>query len=159
MSMIGNFMAISPEQLQQLLEAPDQIEALIYEDDDYQGIDIDKAWHGIHFLLTASVWEGEPPLAWAILGGTEIGPDVGYGPARYLLSEQVREVAQALRELPRATVETRFDPAQMEEAEIYPGIWDEGKDALEYLMSYYDEVVQYYQQAAEKGQAMLRYIN
>lgn len=159
MSMIGNFMAISPEQLQELLEDPDQIEDLIYADDNNPGIDIDKAWHGIHFLLTGSVWEGDPPLAWTILGGTEIGPDFGYGPVRYLLPEQVNEVAKALSEVPRATLGARFDPAKMKAEKIYSGTWDDGEADREYLLCYYDEVVQYYQQAAEKGQAMLSYIN
>src|SRR5215211_6398120 len=25
-------------------------------------IDLDKSWHGIHYLLTKTDWEGEPPL-------------------------------------------------------------------------------------------------
>src|SRR5215207_2984929 len=25
--------------------------------------DLEKAWHGIHFLLTGTAWEGDPPLS------------------------------------------------------------------------------------------------
>ena len=43
-------------------------------------IDLDKSWHGIHFLLTGAAWEGERPLNFLILGGEEVGDiDVGHG--------------------------------------------------------------------------------
>lgn len=36
---------------------------------------IDKAWHGIHYLLTKSDWEGEAPRNFIIKGGHDIGAD------------------------------------------------------------------------------------
>lgn len=162
--MIGNFLAVTKEQFDGLIMHPDSVPAMLYPE---QGaglptgrLDIDKAWHGIHFLLTASEWEGEPPWSWVILGGTAIGPDVGYGPARYLSPDQVNEVAQALASLSRNELAERFDPVAMDNAGIYPEIWErDGPDGLEYLLSYYDEVVKYYQEAAGRKQAMLLYLN
>lgn len=29
--------------------------------------DLDKAWHGIHYLLTKTAWEGEPPMIFFFL--------------------------------------------------------------------------------------------
>jgi len=46
-----------------------------------KSLDIDKAWHSIHFLLTGAAWEADG----LIFGGTEIGEDGddwGYGPPR-----------------------------------------------------------------------------
>jgi hypothetical protein len=83
MSMIGIFKLTGDEQVDALLKSPDSIIALLEEDagspDD---LDVDKAWHGIHFLLCGQAWESPFPLGF-ILGGEEVGDvDVGYGPAR-----------------------------------------------------------------------------
>jgi len=43
-------------------------------------LDIQKAWHGLHYLLCVQPWDGDLPLRNAVLGGSEIGPDLGYGP-------------------------------------------------------------------------------
>src|SRR5688500_4635495 len=41
--------------------------------------DADKAWHGLHYLLTKTAWGGEPPLDFIALGGTPVGDeDLGY---------------------------------------------------------------------------------
>src|SRR5271165_1779219 len=73
-------------------------------------LNIDKSWHGIHFLLTSSAWGGTPPLSNAVLGGTEFGPDLGYGPARYLTPDQVKEVAAGLDRITGETLRGRFNP-------------------------------------------------
>ena len=53
MSMIGNFLQVTPAQLQSFVDDPSTVESFIYPDDEQNedGIDVDKAWHGIHFLL------------------------------------------------------------------------------------------------------------
>jgi hypothetical protein len=164
MSMIGNFLAVSKEQLDSLIAHPGSIPAILYPNGGANlptgHLDIDKAWHGIHFLLTGSEWEGESPWSWVILGGTPVGPDIGYGPARYLSPDQVREVAQALANLPRQELANRYDPVAMEATDIYPQIWvRDGPEGLVYLLSYYDEVVKYYQDAAARKLAVLLYLN
>ena len=116
---------------------------------------IDKSWHGIHFLLTGSAWGGKPPLSNAVLGGQEFGPDLGYGPARYLTPDQVREVAAALDEIINAILRGRFNPKAMTKAEIYSWHEDEGEGGLEYFLEYYAQVRAYFQQAARKGNGML----
>ena len=47
-------------------------------------VDLDKAWHGIHYLLTGSVESNKTLASKVIMGGEDIGPDRGYGPARCL---------------------------------------------------------------------------
>jgi len=94
------------------------------------------------------------------MGGTPIGPDIGSGPARYLLPYQVREVAQALTDLPRNELAQRYEPKAMDDVGIYPQIWErDDNDGLEYVLSYYDNLVRYYQNAAGKNHAMLLYLN
>ena len=161
MSMIGNFRQVTPAQLQALMDDPASVEAFIYPDggEAENGIDVDKAWHGIHFMLTGDVWGGASPLANVVLGGVEIGEDAGYGPARYITPDEVRAAAEVIRSLPREVLGKRYDAAAMAENEIYPDIWDEGDDAADYLLSYYESLRNYYLDAASKGNAMLKYIN
>jgi hypothetical protein len=164
MSMIGNFVSLQEEQLQALIEDPGSVEAFLHpedsdDDEPANHLDVDKAWQGIHFLLTGEAWGGTPPLSMAVLGGTEFGGDVGYGPAHYLTSSQVLEVAQAFMKVSRSELTKRFSPAAMSEAAIYPEIWDEGEEALDYLLGYYDSLVLFYQEAASRGDAVLQYIS
>lgn len=35
--------------------------------------DLDKAWHGIHYLLTETAWEGNEPLNFLVQGGNVAG--------------------------------------------------------------------------------------
>lgn len=122
--------------------------------------DVDKAWHAIHYTLNGKAWEGEPPLGWTVVGGTEIGEDVGYGPARYLTTDQVKAVAEALSTIDAEEFSTRFDPKALGVAEIYPEIWGrDDSEGLEFVLNYYNELRTFYLAAAERGDAALLYIN
>ena len=87
--------------------------------------DLDKAWHGLHYLLTRTAWEGDPPLNFLLAGGRELpGIEVGYGPARVLTSAEVLELSRALDRVSEEWLRSRFDAADMMSKEIYPEIWD-----------------------------------
>ena len=121
-----------------------------------QELDIEKAWHGVHFLLCGVPEEAPPPLGHAVLGGTEVGPDLGYGPARYLEPHQVRAVADALQTVPPAAIAGRFDAAGLQEHRIYPGVWSE--DDKEWIQDAYSQLRDFYSDAAQKGLAVLLYL-
>ena len=161
MSMIGNFLQVTPDQLQALIADPTKVaDALFPECVNCGALDVDKTWQAIHFLLTGDPWGGESPVADAVLGGgIEIGDDVGYGPARYLTAAEVAATANALRLITKNELALRFDPATLSENEIYPEIWDEGNEAMDYVLVYFDQLRTYYLDAAAKGNAMLKYIN
>lgn len=118
-------------------------------------IDLDKAWHGIHFMLTGTAWEGEPPLNFPMHGGTVIGEvEVGYGSARGMTAAEVRTVAGALAGIDEAFMRARFDPAQMTRLDIYPGIWDRDPtedDSLGYCLEYFGALRAFVMRAAERG--------
>ncbi|MEZ6120001.1 MAG: YfbM family protein [Pirellulaceae bacterium] len=157
--MIGNFLQVTPQQLNELIAAPESIEDLLYRDgDDDSGIDIDKAWHGIHFMLTGQQYEGTPPFSDVIFATKTVGDDVGYGPARYLTAAEVAAVADALSSLPSDEFGKRYDAAALTANDIYPQIWS-GDEDLDYLLSWYDTLRDYYLDAAAKGNAMLQYLN
>src|ERR1051326_9098314 len=55
-------------------------------------LSLDKAWHGVHYLLTGATEPGSDLRSQAVLGGIELGTDPegfsGYGPARYFHAAQ-----------------------------------------------------------------------
>jgi hypothetical protein len=102
--------------------------------------DLDKSWHGIHYLLTGTADEGGAPLDFLVAGGVDVGDeDVGYGPPRAFTSEETRAIAAALAAISDDELRSRFAPEAMMKAEIYPEIWDrdpKDDDTLGYLMEY-----------------------
>jgi len=168
MSMIGNYSAIKPETLASFLADPSLIDKYLYpEDGTTPGefyMDIDKAWHGIHFLLNGDTWDGEPPLLHVVLGGELMGEDVGYGPARVLTVEQVAQVSAALQTITRDEFSVRYNSAELSKNEIYPDIWDDAveedeDDNSEYLTHYFEQVKHFFAKSAENGWAALTYLS
>jgi Domain of unknown function (DUF1877) len=153
---------LSATELRGVLDDPTLIDGLLYgdlEDEDAEmpepQLDIDKSWHGIHYLLTGSAWEVGEGAGAAILGGDPIGEDNGYGPARLLPPDAVQAVAAGLQGLDPETLRTRFDPEAMEQADLYPAIWSESDVFDTYLLPYFAELSRFYQAAAVDGAAVL----
>lgn len=158
--MIGNLLAVPQSELDALRASPETVPTYLYETRVDDTVRLDKAWHGIHFMLTGESYGGEGPIARAVLGGVSIGDeDVGYGPARGLSAAQVSEVAVALSQVSEADFRGRFDAAALDAAQIYPQIWDEGDEALDYLTHYFLEVKRFYAAAAQNDSAVILFIN
>jgi Domain of unknown function (DUF1877) len=56
-------------------------------------VDLDKAWHGIHYLLTGTTLSNRTLASKVIMGGEDIGPDFGYGPAQLLQPQGTMEAS------------------------------------------------------------------
>jgi hypothetical protein len=121
-----------------------------------QTLSLDKAWHGVHYLLSGRAEEptSEAPGN-AVLGGTEIGDDdFGYGPARYFTPSEVADIASALgRPGLDDETEARYKPDRLIELEIYPGGWDD--DAREWLLDALDDLREFFHEAAAQECAVL----
>jgi hypothetical protein len=119
-----------------------------------------KMWHGIHFLLSGQSWSAEGPLGQAVMGGADIGPDIGYGPARMLTPTAVREISSELSKVSGAELKTRFTPSAMDNADLYPGpIWGAEKDTiLAELVPLFEQLVALYAAAAARNDAMLLWV-
>jgi hypothetical protein len=118
-------------------------------------ISLEKAWHGLHYLLTGDPWDGDGPRAFLLCGGSEEGEDLGYGPARLIDAEEVREIAQVIGGITVDELWSRFDAEQMEQLEVYPGIWDEPEaDLREEYGEYFEQLKEFLAQTAEAGHAL-----
>jgi Domain of unknown function (DUF1877) len=120
-------------------------------------VDLDKAWHGISYLLTGSAAPNGTLASKVIWGGEDIGPDQGYGPAQLLAPEEVKAIAQLLEQTSPEMLRERFKPKEMTRAGVYPGvIWErDGDEALKYVLEYYNKLVAFYKRAAQRGQAVI----
>jgi hypothetical protein len=121
-----------------------------------ESLSLEKSWHSLHYLLTGNLWEANSILGKTILGGNEIGPDIGYGPARFLEPGEVKEIATALKKVSRNDLAKRFDLKAMVAAKVY-ACHNEGE--LQLTQEYFTMVVAYYDEAAKRGDAMLLYLD
>jgi uncharacterized protein DUF1877 len=125
--------------------------------------DIDKAWHGIHYLLTGTEEEGEYPRSFLLAGGRLVGDvDVGYGPARVLSSKETREARDFLNTLADAELRRRFNPADMLARKIYPEIWDRdpaADDTLGYLIEHVRTLRGFLNQTVDNGCGIVVYLS
>ncbi|MFO0857366.1 MAG: YfbM family protein [Phycisphaerales bacterium] len=170
MGMIASLTAVDATTLTRIRSNPDLLFELLdpvaIEDEqpdapDVFSIDLDKAWHAIHYILTDSVWEGSFPKAFLLKGGTMFGGDpddpLSDQPSRAFSAEQTRAIADMLKSVPLAVFASKYDPRLLDAAKIYPeGIWlRDGDDAREYVTSYYDTLTTFVNSAASKGYCLL----
>ena len=129
-----------------------------------ESTDLDKAWHGLHYLLTGSAWEGDPPLNFLLAGGTAIDIEVADAQPRTFTSSETRAVQQALAGITREALLTRYVPADLTRLEIYPEvIWerDEGTEAdpRKYLLEYWKVLRDFVDLAVKEDLGLTVYIS
>ncbi|WP_448100418.1 YfbM family protein [Luteibacter jiangsuensis] len=157
MSMIGHFERLSERRAKGLLAEPGGLESLFEKQDpSVARLDIDKAWHAIHFALTGQAWPDESPLAQAIFGGEPFGDDLGYGPPRLLVASKVRSVADALAAIDPAKAVQGLDIGLLDDEEIYPGSWSSDEPASrDYIAYHLQRLRDFYNEAAARNEAMV----
>jgi len=165
MGMVACFASLPAETLGQLQHDPNLIEEYLYPDggdsEPPNYFDLDKAWHGIHYLLTGEAEGGVEPQCLAVLGGTEFGPELAYGSPRFLTIGQVARVAETLTRLPPESLANNFNARDMASKGIYPQvIWvRDGKEALDYVLEGYEQLQVFYQEAASRGDAVIQWLS
>lgn len=167
MGMIANLIRVPESELAEILEDSTILENIVYADDDYgqeneRVADIDKSWDGIIFLLTGhSIQNASHPLVNVLFSGQLIDEeqDMGYGPAHYLTSVQVKELNEQISGLTEEDLRKRFNPAEMKKQGVYPDIWDEGDDAFEYIYEGFISLQHTFITAAANNEAIITYVS
>ncbi len=164
MSMVLDLCRASDATLRALLADPqlDKLLAFLHREPETERTDLEKAWHGLHWLLTGTFDEGNEPLCYLVTGGHQIGTvSLTYGPARALFRHEVVAFHEALSALPPETLAERYDPEAMMEEHIYPEIWDRDpneEDNRAYLMFHYRELRQFVAETCRKGLGLFLYL-
>ena len=156
-SMVWAAVAVEPSNAAKLKDDAQLVEKLLDAPQKGRSAYLDKAWHGIHFLLTNSEGPTSAPESKVIFGGQPVGTDQGYGPAQLLSPAEVLDIAKLLESYPPEVLASKYDAKAMEAAKIYPVIiWvREGPEALKYVLQFYAQLVAFYKGAAERGEAVL----
>jgi hypothetical protein len=100
-----------------------------------RGLDLDKQWHAIHFLLTGSAGATSSPLSLILGTFEEVGPDHGYGPAWFVPNASLVALNEALGALTDEQWARKYDSALAVEEQVYLAetLEEEGEEALEFL--------------------------
>jgi hypothetical protein len=120
----------------------------------------DRHWAGIHFLLTGRNAIKDmyattlPPLARVVIGQPfdDDGTVWGYTPA------DLAEIAPVLEPITRFALESRFDPAAMTAADIYPNWWNDADIASEVIDAAWS-LREIFLDAAREGRAIMTHIS
>jgi len=118
--------------------------------DEGEDVDLDKAWHGLHYLLTRTDWAGEPPLDFLVNRGAGID-DANRG----FTAAEVVDIDAALGPIDAAWLRGRFDAAEMDRLEIYPLDWSEADGGFEYVLEYFGNMREFIRRAAERRMGMI----
>ena len=108
MGMYCQLSVVSPAQVKKFADEPEDVEV-------GPSLSLEKAWHGLHYLLTGSAFEGEGPLGFLLHGGEamglgEPGEEDGEdeaGASRLLSPAEVQQVSTALSSI---TEERTLEP-------------------------------------------------
>src|SRR5258706_13901452 len=122
-----------------------------------RSIDIDKGWHGLHFLFTGTVDEGEEPACYFVRGGEDLDDE---GQARALRPKQVRRFAEYLSALSPAELTRRYDPQRMTKLKIYPdAFWmrpsSPDDSPLQWLLGCFSDVRRFTHRAAAANDGVI----
>lgn len=135
----------------------DEPSGLIEIMSDLEGADdalsLEKSWHGLHYVLTGTADEGAPPLNFLLAGGSPLGDEEAQ---RLITADQVKAIAAALKPIGEQEFAARFDPAALDEAGVYPQIWDEPlDDLLEEYSGYFQQLKSLVVRAADSNSGLL----
>ncbi|OCQ23088.1 hypothetical protein A7985_03810 [Pseudoalteromonas luteoviolacea] len=158
MSMIASLKSISESQLSEMIEAPSKLVSYLYDDESGKVCVMDKAWHGIHFLLNGSAWSSVSIEGSIFLGGVPVSDeDVGYGPARYFTAEQTKEISAGLQKISENDLLVKY-LSLVEEPEIYPGFEDNEVDR-NYITQNFAHLKTFVEGLAKSGDCLLSFMH
>ncbi|MEV0457905.1 DUF1877 family protein [Catellatospora methionotrophica] len=172
MSINGNWLRVTPAELARAKDDLDwaYIHARDLSGDANRAYSTGKEWQSLKYLLDR--WG----LSIPIVSGAEefidesVGQiedehgvpvweaDWGYGPPRYLTSEQVAAAATELAGITESDLIRDVDQAELAQAEIHPDVWDQPNEltpTTHFLLG----VKQFFALAAKEGDAIICWLD
>ncbi len=159
MGMIGFYKIANEEEINKLKSGEISSSEFIYDDMD-NVVDIDKAWHAIHFTLTGELGgrDDNDPLSMVVLGGIPINnEDLGCGPLTYYTKEEVSISNEELKKLNEEEFRSRFSLEAMVEEGIYPVVCgqDTEEEFFNYIWENFKVVKCIFNKASEEGKCIV----
>ena len=156
----ANLKMLTPAEFATLEDNPKTVEDFLFPEgveNPFEGqTDLDKSWHSLHYLLTGAVGPDGTAAGDAILGGSAIGPNLGYGQARLITAVRANEIFRALSDLNFTGRYDSFDPLCSEVNRVYLGASIAvGRASLEHFFRLLKD---FYARASSTGSAVLAYM-
>jgi len=123
---------------------------LVLTEPENNEMDLDKAWHGIHYCLTQDIGEGSHPLGFILYGGHLAGDiDVGYGPARLFTGAETAELNTLLQKVSSDDLKANYEPEKMDD--VYPSvIWSRtDENNFEYIDENFSDLKKFLAQCVQ----------
>jgi hypothetical protein len=164
MGMWGYLHRVPADRLAELLANPNAIEPDLYPDDDVKRFPehtVEKTWNAIEFILDRLAESGRIPRINPLTEGGKTGASFHYGDCWYRTPAEVAQIAETLGALSKEEFRMGYKPELMAEYNVYPGIWDreeEKEENFEYVWQWYQGLVNFYREAAAKGEGMLLHL-
>ncbi|MFX3631466.1 MAG: YfbM family protein [Candidatus Pristimantibacillus sp.] len=157
MGMIGLYKAV-PDHLVKKLAAGDFTTEELFSLSG-EKLDIDKAWQGIHYVLTGKDYDGVQPLGNVVPMLDDQSLDLHDFSVFYLYPEQVKAAVEAISEYSQEQFTDKFEQNNPIEEQVYPAGSDEDyQEFLEYLFQYFTALQSFYRSIAAAGNGVIFYI-
>ncbi|WP_340022115.1 YfbM family protein [Paenibacillus sp. FSL K6-1096] len=161
MAIRGHYFAAEDELVEQIAAGSIKLESL--DVNAYPGLDIDRSWEAIHYLLCGDISDGPAPLGYVVPLHSDQGLEFGSYGAFALRAEQVAEALAAISGLDEAELRQRYDFQTMAEEEVYPldpdSVSDDDADEFfAYLLQFFTDIRQFYSTAAASGKGVIFYL-
>ena len=128
--------------------------------DENRRLELDKAWHGIHFLMTGASYEMNGGQISIMSGGKSLGAlHDDYGPARALSADEIKQLYEVMAQITDEELMARYQAEKMQE--VYPGFWEpvlNGED-FPYLKYYFEQLKEFLYQITLKNNGAVVFIN
>lgn len=98
-------------------------------------------------------------MSWVFFGGATVdeNQDLGYGSATYITADQVTLLSAELHNLSTGELSSRYNGKEMNDAGIYPEIWEED-DALPEVVDSYERIREFFKVVEIAGNAVVTFI-
>lgn len=125
-------------------------------------LDLGKAWHILHYLMTGHVDAAAAPGN-ALLSGEPLGEDLGYGPPRLHDPVETRAFRDFLAPLEADRLVARMDFPSLVQLGVYPlsGVPDaaEAQSWRNEIVGSFQRLKSYVEHASEKGGGILTWLS
>jgi Domain of unknown function (DUF1877) len=162
---------VSASESSDILASADAVSKVIAgaSNDSERKLDLDEAWAGLHFVLTAEVPIPKQEalrlgLSWyddslenVLMGGEPTKYRDSFGVARYLSAEEVARMTDKLSDLSVERFKGFYDADGLIEYDIPPAIWEDQLESRDWLARYYYQLVDFFRSAAFSGDGVMIY--
>jgi len=161
MGIIANYKSVTIEELKKLQNYELNTWDFLHHNDEY--LDIEKTWNLIKYILTGAtsptgnVLDNVMPMSFEMVVNDE---DMGMGPASYIDSAKVKEMAKEMEKFTEDVFKSNIDAGKIIADEVYPIYEGEDENSIfEYAYPYFEMLKEYFKKASQEDKYMVFWLN